>query len=125
MSGLLPAAIVRRVRFSRLLTACALLLFLCGCQSYSVFGNPRYTKLRATDYRGRLIADWVAVGWVRNVEGGYRITAVERLTGPPHMVLSKYPDGWKTTVVGPHIARWPCGKPLWLYQMDFREADYK
>jgi hypothetical protein len=57
---------------------------------------------------------------VRKVETSYRITAVERLTGP-YMVLSKYPDGWKTTVIGPHIARWPCGKPLWLHEGDFRE----
>jgi hypothetical protein len=125
LSRLLPAAIVRAVRFSRLLTLCAFLFLLCGCQVSPWGSSESYTKLRVTDYRGRLIAEWVAVGAVHPVDGGYRIRAVERLSGPPYMVLSKFPDTWKTTVAGPNIARWRCGKPLWLYQMDVHELDYK
>ena len=106
------AGIVRAVKFSRLLSALAMLSLCAGCQT------TRYTKLRATDYSDRLIAEWVAEGDIDKVENGYRITAVERLSGPPFMTLSKYPDGWRTTVTGPHIVRWRCGKPLWLYDLE-------
>ncbi len=47
-----------------------------------------------------------------------RVTAVERESGPPYPTLSKYPDGWRTTVTGPNIMHWRCAKPLWLYDRE-------
>lgn len=81
-------------------------------------GCETFTKFRATDYRGGLIAEWVAKGEIEKAERGYRITAVERLSGPPYMTLTRYPEGWRTTVAGPNITYWRCGKPLWLYSRE-------
>ena len=81
--------------------------FLGGCQA-------TYTDLRVTNPRGELIADWVARGYIWHIEEGYRITAVERTDGPPYGKTTRYPDGWRTTVVGPYVHRTPCAKPAWL-----------
>jgi len=92
-----------------------LIAFLCfaGCQT-----TTEYTKFRVTNYRGELIADWVAEGPFRHVENGYHITAVQRTSGPPYSRTMRYPNGWHTRVDGPHIVFWQCGKPLWLYELD-------
>ena len=102
----------RRMKFPRLLLLLAVLVLTAGCAS------RRYTKLRVTNPRGEILAEWVARGYILRSEQGYRITAVERLSGEPHPILSKYPDGWHTTVTGPHILHWRCGKPFWLYALE-------
>ena len=88
-------------------------LAVIGCQT-----TKRYTKFRVTNYRGELVADWTAEGSIRKVDNGYRIKAIERTSAPPHSETTRYPNGWITTVDGPHIVRWECGKPFWLYQLD-------
>lgn len=107
----------RHMKFPRLLALAALLL-VAGCATARHEG--RYTKLRVTDEEGNLVAEWVAKGYLLPVDRGYRITAIERISAPPHPVLSKYPDGWRTTVTGPHILHWRCGEPYWLYEQDFK-----
>ena len=82
--------------------------------------SEKFTKLRVTDYRGATLAEYTARGAIRPVEGGYRINAVERESGAPFRILSKYPDGWKTTVLGPRVSHWRGEKPAWLAE---READ--
>ncbi len=103
------AGIFRRVNFPRLSLLAAALL-LTGCQTY--------TKLRVTNYRGDLVADWVAEGHVSKRGPVYKIKAVERTSPPPYSQTTHYPNGWQTTVAGPNIVRWNCGKPFWLYQLD-------
>jgi hypothetical protein len=111
------------MKFPHLVALLALLLLASGCATSS---HPnRYTKLRVTDHHGELIAEWVAKGYVMPVEKGYRITAVERLSGPRYPIYSRYPEGWLTTVTGPHIRSWRCGEPSWLYALnhdDFADA---
>ena len=102
----------RRMKFPRLLPLLAVLVLAGGCAS------GHYTKLRVTNHRGEIMAEWVARGHILRSEKGYRITAVERRSGPPHPIFSKYPDGWHTTVTGPHILHWRCGKPFWLYELE-------
>lgn len=102
--------------FPRTLLLLAALCFTAGCASG--FGAHRFTKLRVTNHRGEFLAEWVTRGPVRRIDQGYRITAVERQSAPPHALLVKYPDGWKTTVTGPHILRWRCGQPHWLYESE-------
>jgi hypothetical protein len=99
----------------RIFLLLAVLALNAGCASHS---RARYTTLRVTNHRGEFIAEWVARGPVRRTEHGYRITAVERQSGAPHSQLVKYPDGWSTTVTGPHILRWRCGQPHWLYVLE-------
>ena len=110
----------RRMKFPRpaVLLLLAAVLLTVGCASYPGKTPAKYTMLRVTDHHGAVLAEWVAKGYVSPVEKGYRITAVERLSGPPHPIRSKYPDGWRTTVTGPHILSWPCGEPYWLYQLN-------
>lgn len=96
-------ALVKPLPLAWLLAALPL---LAGCETY--------TRLRITNPRGELIADWVARGPVWHVEEGYRITAVERTEGCPYPLTARYPDGWRTTVVGANIRRWRCNKPAWL-----------
>jgi hypothetical protein len=108
--------ISRCMKFPHLVALLALLLLTGGCATS--FDPNRYTKLRVTDHHGDLIAEWVAKGYVMPVEKGYRITAVERLSGPRIPVYSRYPEGWRTTVTGPHITQWRCGEPTWLYALN-------
>ncbi len=89
------------------------LAFLTGCQTY--------TKLSVTDHQGDRIADWIAEGSVKKVDQGYAIKAVERHSGPPNEVVNKYPNGWRTTVVGPNIVRQSVDKPAWLFDLDAKE----
>jgi hypothetical protein len=85
--------------------------FLSGC--CGVF-HPTYTELRVTDPEGKLIADWVARGYIWKIEEGWRVNAVQRTDGPPNRKTTHYPDGWRTTVVGPYVRHWHCEKPAWL-----------
>ena len=91
----------------------AALASLSGCE-IDQFGRNQYTRLVVTNPRGGLIADWVARGPIVPNERGYRITAVQRISGPPDSILSRYPDGWRTTAVGPNIHHWRCPAPEWL-----------
>jgi len=110
-------AIVRPVNPLRLLPLLAVLILVTGCQTLTS-RSSKFTKLRVTNHRGELVAEWIAKGAVSSTERGYNIRAVERLSGPPYSTLTKYPDGWRTSVVGPHIWRWRCAKPLWLAVLD-------
>ena len=103
-------AIVPPVKLPRIFLLLLAVLALNGCATY--------TKLRVTDRRGGLISEWVARGHIHRTEFGYRVNAVERVSGPPYSILSKYPDGWRTTVTGPNIDHWRCAKPLWLYDRE-------
>lgn len=94
------------MKFPRLLLLAAACAFLPGCIGY--------TKFRATNPRGEMIAQWTARGLFYPVTGGYRITAVERVSGPPLMHVTRYPRGLRTMVTGAHIERWHTPKPAWL-----------
>jgi hypothetical protein len=104
----------RAVNVLRFLAPLAALMLLAGCQTSSTI----FTKLRVTNYRDEVISEWVARGPIFPIERGYRITAVERISGPPYSMLNTYPDGWRTTVVGPHIRLWRCSEPAWLAEFE-------
>ena len=95
----------------RVLPLLAAALLFAGCAN-------SFTRLRVSNHRDEIIAEWIARGYVQRIERGFRITAVERFSGPPYRTLSRYPDGWKTNVVGPHIWKWGCPKPLWLAELE-------
>jgi hypothetical protein len=101
----------RPVRLPLVLFIAAAGVVFTGCQS-------TFTKFRVTNYRDELVAEWTARGFVIPLERGYSITAVERKSGPPFSVLSRYPDGWETVVTGPHIHHWRCPKPQWLAEYE-------
>jgi hypothetical protein len=105
-----PACHGPPVKLPHLLILVAFAALLPGCAGY--------TKFRSTNLRGETIAEWTARGFFYPVSGGYRITAVERISGPPLMHRSRYPEGWNTTVTGPNILRWHVEKPMWLYRME-------
>jgi hypothetical protein len=111
------------MKLPHLLALLAVFLVTAGCAYHSVYYPGHYTKLRVTDNHGDLIAEWVAKGEYHTVEKGYRITAVERLSGPRYPVYSRYPEGWRTTVTGPHITVFPCGEPSWLYALKHDVTD--
>ena len=99
------------MKLPRLLVLAAVALALLpGCAGY--------TKFRATNFRGETIAEWTGRGFYYPVSGGYRITAVERISGPPYMLVSRYPNGRPTTITGVHILRWRTNKPAWLYELE-------
>jgi len=100
-----------RVKLSSLLSIGAATLLFCGCQS-------TFTRFRVTNYRDELVSEWISRGFVMPLERGYGITAVERISGPPYSVVSRYPDGWPTVVVGPHIQHWHCSRPQWLAEYE-------
>lgn len=98
------------VKLPRLFLLAATLALFSGCIGY--------TKFRATNLRGELIAEWTGRGLFYPVSGGYRINAVERISGPPFSLVSRYPDGRHATVTGAHIERWHTHQPLWLYELE-------
>jgi hypothetical protein len=110
LSRLLRSAIVRRVKLPRLFLLAACLVLFSGCLGY--------TKFRATNPRGETVAEWTARGFFYPVSGGYRITAIDRISGPPYMLESRYPNGRRVTVTGAHIERWHTHKPLWMYELE-------
>lgn len=96
----------------RLLVFLVISLSATGCQN-------QFTRLRATNHRDEVIAEWTARGRIVPMErGGYQIKAVERVSGPPHPTYTRYPDGWRTTVQGAHIWHWRCPKPAWLAEIE-------
>jgi len=106
-------ASIRTVNLLRFAGPLLTLSFFAGCES-------TYTTLRVTNPRGELISDWVARGFIWHVEEGWRITAVQRTDGPPYPKTTHYPDGWRTTVVGPYVHHWRCAKPAWLDECPVR-----
>ena len=108
LRGRLGSAIVRRVKLPRVLFLLAAVSLLPACTV------GRYTRFRSANLRGGTLAEWTARGPYYRVSSGYRITAVERISGPPYAHESRYPRGWKTTVTGPVIEHWPTGRPAWL-----------
>ena len=85
--------------------------FLSGCQTH-------YTKFNVTDYQGNRVATWIAEGSYYPSDYGYKINAVERTSGPPHVMTNHYPNGWATRVVGPNITHEKVEKPAWLVDLD-------
>ncbi|WP_157447622.1 hypothetical protein [Chthoniobacter flavus] len=90
---------------------------LSACE-HAPYGHDTFTKLRVTNVRGELVAEWIARGYITPLERGYGIDAVERRTAPPFATVAHYPDGWRTTAVGPNIHHWRCPKPLWLAEYE-------
>jgi hypothetical protein len=97
-------------------------LLLCGftaCQTEpgrETF-RPRYYCVQVTDYRGHLVAEWVAHGSVTRTERGYAFEAVERVSGPPFVQRIRYPEGHRVSIGGPNIVITRCGEPQWHYEM--------
>ena len=89
----------------------ALLALLTGCQT-------TYTKLTVTDFDAEPISEFIAEGLVWPLDQGYRIRAVERRVEGPYPVVRRYPNGWRTTVVGANILRERVPKPAWLEAID-------
>ena len=98
-----------------LLALSVLLLGPLGCASDPGFPSSLYYRVRVTDPRGHFIADWVAQGFVRSTERGYRFRAVERQTAPPFPETIRYPLGRIVEANGPNILIQRCGEPLWHY----------
>lgn len=108
------------MKLTRVLFLLALAALLPACAE-----TTRYTKFRSSNLRGEPIAEWTARGFYYRTATGYRITAVERLSGPPFPYESRFPHGWKTTVTGPSIEHWPTAKPAWLDEEAEAEAAYE
>jgi hypothetical protein len=87
------------------------LLALAGCQT-------TYTRLTVTNFDGERVSEWVAEGPVHRVEQGYAVRAVERSVEGAHPVTRRFPNGWRTTVVGANILREEVEKPDWLVALD-------
>ncbi|MDQ3624584.1 MAG: hypothetical protein M3463_19220 [Verrucomicrobiota bacterium] len=108
--------------FSRFFFSLLALVFLAGCHTTRSTGRStyphRYHKVEVTDYRGNLIAQWVAEGEVRKWDTGYRFRAVERVSAPPHVVRTRYPLARLVYIDGPNITVAPYRKPGWLVELD-------
>lgn len=101
------SAKVRAVSLPRLFLLVLALGSLTGCG---------YNKFRSTNYRGETLAEWTSRGFYYPVTGGYRIKAIERISGEPYAQVSRYPYGRMATVTGPNIVKWRVDRPAWLDQ---------
>jgi hypothetical protein len=125
-SGLRSAwstVIVRRVKFSRpvLIAFLLPLLLLPGCQSYFERKHgplKKYYRVRVTNPRGELVADYISEGKPSRTERGFVFKAMERTSHPPEQLTLRYPHGRRIEVAGPNIVVARSGKPLWLYEID-------
>jgi hypothetical protein len=107
------------VTFIRLLVLALMACSFAGCQTGSPLINPgKYYRVRVTDPRGILVADWIAEGYVARTEYGYRFRAVERLAGGAFPQRARYPYGRHVEATGPNITVSRCGQPYWLYQRE-------
>ena len=88
-----------------------MLFALTGCQT-------TYTQLTVTNYDGEPVSEFVAEGPIYKREHGWDIRAVERHVVGPTSVRRRFPNGWRTTVVGANILVEQVGKPVWLEAMD-------
>jgi hypothetical protein len=98
-----------------LLTACA---FSSCAFLYSHELHKRYHRVRVTNIEGRLVAEWIAEGFVEKTETGYKFNAVQRTSAPPYPQEIHYPYRRRIEVGGPNIYVSRCGKPLWLYRLE-------
>lgn len=97
------------------------LAFLVGCENTAHRRDSdgrRYTMLTVTDPTGDLISEWIAEGYVKRFDQGYTIHAVQRRSGQPYPVESRYPNGRTASVVGPNIILEDIEKPAWLKDLD-------
>lgn len=99
------------------------LALLAGCEATSPDGKIRYTRLSVTDPSGDRIAEWIAEGRVKKTEQGYDIQAIERRSGPPFPLTTRYPNRRPASVVGTHIILEEIDKPDWLGKLDDAESD--
>jgi hypothetical protein len=110
---------VNRLRFFLFL---ALAFTLTGCittrRSNFITRNKVYRTVHVTDYQGRLVADWIAEGYVWRHGPGYRFRAMERVIGGPYSMRTRYPHGRKVIINAPNIIVTPCDKPAWLRAQD-------
>jgi len=98
-----------------LLAAALVLLCLPGCQTNA--DHYHYFHIRNTDYRGRVLAEWIAEGHVSRTPDGYSFKAVEHDTAPPYPQSIHYPDTRFVEISGPNLVVRPCGQPFWLYKI--------
>jgi hypothetical protein len=110
------------VKLLRLFILLTLVLTLSGCvttrRSNFITRHNVYRTVRLTDYQGHLVADWLAEGWVWRYGTGYRFLAMERLSGGPYPMRTRYEYGRKVIINGPNIVVTPCEKPEWLRARD-------
>jgi hypothetical protein len=99
-----------------LLAACS----FSGCAFlYSIETDKRYHRVRVTNIQGKLVAEWIAEGYVARTEVGYRFRAVQRTTGTPYPQQMRYPYGRMMEVGGQNIVVTRCGPPRWLYELRY------
>lgn len=94
---------------------------LAGCETNKHKKDSdcgKYTRITVTDPSGDLISEWIAEGHVKKTEQGYEVMAVERRTAPPYPVTSQYPNGRRSTIIGPNIVLEDIEKPDWLKRLD-------
>jgi hypothetical protein len=103
---------VHGVKHLQLVLLLVVIVLFSGCVGWD---RSTYYRVRVTDPRGVLIADWVAEGWVQRIEGGYRFRAVQRLSGGPWAKLIRYPQGITVEASGPNILISRCDPPVWLH----------
>ncbi len=98
------------------------LALLAGCHATGrynpVISTTEYSRVVATDLRGRPIAEYIAEGPVRDTAEGYRFRAVERRIYRPEQLTFRYPLGRPLTAGAPNLGVFPCHKPEWLAGLD-------
>src|SRR3954465_1311443 len=107
----------------RSLLLCLLACALSGCAFlYSQEPHKRYHRVRVTNIEGRLIAEWIAEGFVARTETGYKFKAVQRTTGQPFPQELHFPYGRQIEIGGQNIIVSRTGKPRWLYELEAGQA---
>jgi hypothetical protein len=91
------------------------IVLLTGCQT-------TYHHVTVTNFDGEVVSEWVTEGPIRRNDQGYAVRAVERTVYGAHPVVRRFPNGWRTNIVGPNILREEVEKPDWLEAIDAGET---
>jgi len=77
-----------------------------------------YSRVLASDFEGRAIAEYIAEGPVFETELGFRFRAVERRIFRPRPLVFRYPLGRPVTVAASNLLATPACKPAWLIALE-------
>lgn len=80
--------------------------------------KPVYRHVEVSDLEGKFIASYISEGYVDRTETGFKFKCIERTSGEPYPVTTRYPNGKPTNISGPNIIVSPTVKPDWLAEMD-------
>lgn len=101
------------ISVARFLSAALFISLLAGCQGY-VTERDKFWQVISTTYEGEVVAEWIAVGQPKKIEGGVRILAIAKSAPGPYPYEARYVIGRRVDVLGANVDYFRTAPPAWL-----------